>query len=198
MFHLVPAESLRPWSSESKKCKTGRAAVFSNVVAECELKNKLLNLASVGVYFYSAADSFDGRRGPVVQSWLNGYCAVSAMVDSLAQRDWAPGSKREKLRVSETQPCLFTLSTRSWLRPGVCTLRRRRQSSHAAETAGAAHPSAQQHTQQLANARRAAQDLAPPGVLQRGVCIPSDSTKLCSSLMNILLHRKQCHYFFFT
>lgn len=82
------------------------------------------------------------------------HCDFSAVINSLAE--WielqgVKGKKAEGVRMS-TFLSVLPFSVHSWLRSGVCTLRCRRQSGHAAETAGAAYPSPQQPTQQLANA----------------------------------------------
>lgn len=97
----------------------------------------------------------------------------SALVDSLAKRIELQGAKEKSWGCQKLIVVFILLfffcSLRSRLWPRVCTLRRRRQSGHATETAGAAHPSPQQPTQQLANAWRAAQDVVTPRVLQWGV-----------------------------
>lgn len=136
--------------------------------------NVMLNLQCVSCCFYSAADSLFQSRGHCVQLTY-GYCAFSAMVDSLAEwiELWGTHTHthREKLRMSNWTVCFLPFIC-SWLWPWVCALRCRSQPGHAAETAGAANPSTQQHPRQLACPWWAAQDLVPPRVLQRGVRSP--------------------------
>lgn len=90
-------------------CWVWKWAVLHPPSSSDVILNVMLNLQCVSCCFYSAADSLFQSRGHCVQLTY-GYCAFSAMVDSLAEWIELWSANTQKSWGCQTELCVFSLS----------------------------------------------------------------------------------------